>query len=68
MNIRCQGRISGGTVFQNSELYQRIICHTLHSAPGNPIYIRLKDVSHWFLADVTFSLIGNIIRLYLGVH
>lgn len=68
VNIGCQGRILDGTVFQNSELYQKIICNTMHLAPENPIYSRLKYIPHLFLADATFSLIENIIRSHSEVH
>lgn len=68
VDIGCQGRISDGGVFRNSELHRRITNHTLELPPPKPLPQMHKDIPYVFVADEAFPLTETIMKPYAGVH
>lgn len=68
VDIGCQGRISDGGVFQNSELYRKIKNQTLNLPQAKPLPGRQKEIPYLFIADAVFPLTEHIMKPYSGTH
>lgn len=68
VDIGCQGRISDGGVFQNSQMYRKIADNTLNLPPAKPLPERHIDTPYVFVADNAFPLTEHIMKPYSGTH
>jgi hypothetical protein len=64
----CQGRISDGGVFTNTELYKKLEAKTLRLPQPVPLNGREKSVSFFFIGDEAFPLSENLMKVYPGQH
>lgn len=52
----CQGRLSDGAVFRNTELYRKIENHQLLCPPDEPLPGRNNPMPYLFVGDDAFGL------------
>ena len=64
----CQGRLSDGAVFRNTELFRRIENDQLHYPPDEQLIGRTKPVPYVFVGDDAFGLSKRILKPYPGLH
>lgn len=67
-DVGCQGRISDGGVFRNTEIYRRMQANLLQLPTATSLENREKNVPYVFIADEAFPLTENILKPYSGVH
>lgn len=67
-DIGCQGRISDGGVFNDSELCQKLKNDTLGLPAPVELPNRRLKVPYFFAADSAFALGKNIMKPYTGDH
>lgn len=67
-DVGCQGRISDGGVFRNTEIYRRMQANLLQLPIATPLKNRQKDIPYVFVADEAFPLAENIMKPYSGLH
>lgn len=68
VDVGCQGRISDGGVFKDTELFQKIEDGTLNIPHSHELPGRQKLVSFVILADSAFLLTEHIMKPYAGNH
>lgn len=66
-DVGCQGRISDGGVFKNTELHRRMQEGTLCLPPAKPLPMRQKEIPYVFVADEAFPLSVNIMKPFSGI-
>lgn len=64
----CQGRISDGGVYRNTELYRKISGNELALPPPDCLPGKETPVPYIFVADSAFALSENIMKPYAGNH
>lgn len=67
-DIGGQGRISDGGIFQNSLLWQKIDCNTIHLPSDTPLTGREKNMPYVFLGDGAFALHKHVMKPFPGNH
>lgn len=67
VNCGCQGRISDGGVFNNSNLYTKIQNKSLNLPQPRALPMRNKEIPYYFI-DEAFALSENIMKVYSGHH
>lgn len=68
VDIGCQGRISDGGLFKNTELSKRMRNKTLNLPDKKPLPGRDKPIPYVFLGDKAFPLSENLMKPYTGNH
>lgn len=68
INCGCQGRISDGGVFNNSNLYTKIQNKSLNLPQPRAFPMRNKEIPYYFIGDEAFALSENIMKVYSGHH
>lgn len=64
VNIGCNGRISDGGVFQNSDLYRKLSNGTLNIPDPQALSNDTENIPYVILADDAFPLSENIMKPY----
>ena len=67
-DVGCQGRISDGGVFRNTEFYRRMQANLLQLSIAKPLESRQKELPYVFIADEAFPQAENIMKRYSGLH
>lgn len=67
-NAGCQGRISDGGVFKQSQLYKKLEQNSLCFPEAEPLNGRQTDVPYFFIGDEAFALSENLMKPFPGVH
>lgn len=67
-NCGCQGRLSDGAVFRNTELFKRIENNQLNLPPNVPLEGKNTPLPYVFVGDDAFGLSNRILKPYPGVH
>lgn len=68
MDCGCQGRISDGGVYRNTELYKKISRNDLHLPASMSLPLREERLPYVFVADSAFALTENMLKPYPGLH
>lgn len=68
VDVGCQGRISDGGVFKNSELFRKIERGNLNLPPPTPLPGKNIDLPYVILSDEAFALTTNVMKPYSGTH
>lgn len=68
VDVGCQGRLSDGAVFKNTELFTRIHNDQLNCPPDEPLPERKKPVPFVFVGDDAFGLTKRIMKPFPGQH
>lgn len=68
VNVGCQGRISDGGVFRNTNLYQMLNEETLKLPTAKALPGRNNAVPYVIVADDAFALGNHIMKPYPGMH
>lgn len=68
VNAGCQGRISDGGVFKNTQLYKKLEQDNLCLPPAQALNGRQKCVPYFFLGDEAFALAENLMKPFPGLH
>ncbi|CAH1978072.1 unnamed protein product [Acanthoscelides obtectus] len=68
VNAGCQGRISDGGVFKNTQLYKKLEKNGLSLPPAEPLNGREKSIPFFFLGDEAFALAENLMKPFPGLH
>lgn len=66
VNVGCQGRISDGGVFSNTEFRKRMKSDNLHLPRDRPLPGRTKNVPFVFVTDDAFPLERHLLKPYVG--
>lgn len=64
----CQGRISDGGVFKNSELFKNMENQSLSLPSSTPLPSRTKSIPYYMIGDEAFLLNNNLMKVYSGMH
>jgi len=64
----CQGRISDGGVFKNSELFKNMENQSLSLPSPTPLPGRTKSIPYYMIGDEAFPLNNNLMKVYSGMH
>ncbi|CAH1995223.1 unnamed protein product [Acanthoscelides obtectus] len=64
----CQGRLSDGAVFRNTELFKNIENNGLHCPSDEPLPGRNIPIPDLFVDDDAFGLCKQIMKPYPGLH
>lgn len=64
----CQGRISDGGVYRNTELYNKICRNELNFPQPDNLPLKEEKMPYVFLADSAFALTENMMKPYAGNH
>lgn len=64
----CQGRLSDGAVFRNTELFRKIQNEQLHCPPDEPLPGRNNLTPYLFVGDDAFGLCKRVMKPYPGIH
>lgn len=67
-DVGCQGRLSDGAIFRNTELFQKLENHQLNLPEDEPLTGEDIDLPYVFVADDAFALSRNILKPYPGMH
>lgn len=67
-NAGCQGRISDGGVFKQSQLYKKLEQNLLCFPQAEPLKGRQTDVPYFFIGDEAFALSENLMKPFPGMH
>lgn len=67
-NVGCQGRISDGGVFRNSDLFKKLEKNCLNLPPCSTLPGKNKKIPFVYLGDEAFPLTQNIMKPYSGLH
>ncbi|KAJ8933277.1 hypothetical protein NQ314_014105 [Rhamnusium bicolor] len=67
-DVGCQGRISDGGVFKNTELYTKLTTNKLNLPEETCLPGRDKKVPYVFVSDEAFALHRNLMKPYSGTH
>ncbi|CAK1592268.1 unnamed protein product [Parnassius mnemosyne] len=67
VDVGCQGRISGGGVFNDSILKEKISNNSLN-LPSPKLLEGTNNIPYYFVADSAFPLGIHIMKPYPGVH
>lgn len=68
VDVGCQGRISDGGVFKNSELNNKLQQNSLCFPKAEPLQGRQNQVPYFFIGDDAFALNDNLMKPYSGIH
>lgn len=68
VDVGCQGRISDGGVFKNSELYRKLENGSLNLPNASPLRGRNKHLPYVFVSDEAFPLTDRIMKPFSGTH
>ncbi|KAK4882615.1 hypothetical protein RN001_005934 [Aquatica leii] len=68
VNANCQGRISDGGVFKNTQLYKKFEQNDLLIPPAQPLNGRQKCITFFFLGDEAFALTENLMKPFPGLQ
>lgn len=68
MDCGCQGRISDGSVYRNTELYQKMCRHELDLPQSECSPGKEAPLPYVFVADSAFVLTENIMKPYPGTE
>lgn len=68
VDIGCQGRISDGGVFSNTELYKLMQQKRLNLPAPTPLNSREEDVPFFFIGDEAFAMAENLMKVYPGYY
>ncbi|XP_008179485.1 uncharacterized protein LOC103308217 [Acyrthosiphon pisum] len=68
IDIGCQGRISDGGVFKNTELHKKIEREKLNLPSPVPLPGKNVDIPFVILADEAFAITKHIMKPYSGTH
>lgn len=64
----CQGRISDGGVFKNSELFKNMENQSLSLPSPTPLPNKTKSIPYYMIGDEAFPLNNNLMKVYSGMH
>lgn len=64
----CQGRISDGGVYRNTNLYKQICRKELGFPPPDCLPLKVTPLPYVFVADSAFALTENMMKPYAGTH
>jgi len=64
VNVGCQGRISDGGVFRNTEFYRILENNDLYLTQCEALPVRTIPVPYTPVADDTFPLTRHMMKLY----
>lgn len=67
-DVGCQGRLSDGAVFRNTELFQKLENHQLNLPEDELLTGEDIALPYVFVADDAFALSRNILKPYPGMH
>lgn len=68
VDIGCQGRISDGGVFSNTELHKLMEQKRLNLPAPSPLDRRVENVPFFFIGDEAFAMTENLMKVYPGYH
>ncbi|CAH2021440.1 unnamed protein product [Acanthoscelides obtectus] len=64
----CQGRISDGGVYRNTNLYKQICRKELGFPPPDCLPLKVTPLPYVLVADSAFALTENMMKPYAGTH
>lgn len=67
VDIGCQGRISDGGVFKNTQLNKNVEQNTLFIPEAKPLGMR-KKIPYFFIGDDAFTLSEHLLKAFPGMH
>ncbi|XP_039763349.1 protein ALP1-like [Pararge aegeria] len=68
VDVGCQGRISDGGVFKDTQLYDKIENRTLDLPESRPLSDRNVCIPYFFLGDSAFALSEYLMKPYAGIR
>lgn len=66
VDVGCQGRISDGGVFANTEFYQHMQNNSLNLPEPTPLDGREENIPFFFVGDEAFAMTENLMKVYPG--
>lgn len=64
----CQGRLSDGAVFRNTEFFKKLEQNDLHLPPNESLRKNNKLLPYVFLGDEAFALSNRLMKPYAGIY